>query len=143
MNGGNSLHTHIRNLSGHDSISGDSVYSGHIGAGGLDNRNSMALDSLASELETLRTHWETNAKNYRLSNTFDFERPARIEEENERLESEAPLELSSSLADWRKRLDTEESEARSRQGSKVSSVEGNGSKAPEQRRAVTPEQGMI
>jgi predicted nuclease with TOPRIM domain len=41
-------------------------------AGG-EARNSLALDSLANELETLRSHWET-AKNYRLSDRFDFER---------------------------------------------------------------------
>lgn len=141
INGVNIVHTHTRNLSGHDSISGDSVYSGPTG--GFDNRNSMALDTLASELETLRTHWETTNKNYRLSNTFDFDRPARIEEENEHLDTEAPLELSNTLADWRKRLDAEENEVRSRKGSKVSSVEGNGSKASEGRRAMTPEQGNL
>jgi len=30
-------------------------------------RNSLALDNLASELETMRTHWETTAKEHRLS----------------------------------------------------------------------------
>jgi chromosome segregation ATPase len=43
------------------------------GSGGGEARNSLALDSLANELETLRSHWET-AKNYRLSDRFDFER---------------------------------------------------------------------
>ena len=38
------------------------------------DRSSMALDGLASELEALRTHWETTNKNYRLSDRFDFER---------------------------------------------------------------------
>ncbi|KAI6247775.1 Tip elongation aberrant protein 1 [Erysiphe necator] len=37
------------------------------------NRNSMALDSLASELETLRSNWQITNKNYRLSNAFDIE----------------------------------------------------------------------
>lgn len=37
------------------------------------NRNSMALDSLASELETLRSHWQNTNKNYRLSNSFDID----------------------------------------------------------------------
>ncbi|TQS35169.1 hypothetical protein Golomagni_04417 [Golovinomyces magnicellulatus] len=37
------------------------------------NRNSMALDSLASELETLRSHWQNTNKNYRLSNAFDID----------------------------------------------------------------------
>ena len=141
MNGGGSIHTHTRNLSGHDSISGDSIYSGPAGAGGLDNRNSVALDSLASELETLRTHWETTNKNYRLSNNFEFDRPARIEEENERSDAEPPLELSNSLADWRKRLDAEEHEARSRKGS--NSAQSSGSQGSEGRRAMTPQQGTM
>ena len=141
MNGGGSIHTHTRNLSGHDSISGDSIYSGPTGTGGLDNRNSMALDSLASELETLRTHWETTNRNYRLSNNFEIDRPARIEEENERSDAEPPLELSNSLADWRKRLDVEEHEARSRKGS--NSAQGSGSQASEGRRAMTPQQGTM
>ena len=67
-----------------------------------DTRNSVALDSLASELETLRSHWETTNRNYRLSNTFDFEKtPTSVE----------GGELSNSLANWRKRLDLEEQEA--------------------------------
>ncbi len=141
MNGGGSLHTHTRNLSGHESISGDSVYSGPTGPSGLENRNSMALDSLASELETLRTHWETTNRNYRLSNNFELDRPARIEEESERSDTEPPLELSNSLADWRKRLDAEEHEARSRKGS--NSAQGSGSQASEGRRAMTPQQGTM
>lgn len=83
-------------LGGHtrgDSLSQDSSY-------GLDNRSSVALDSLASELETLRTHWETTNRNYRLSSQFDFERTP----------TSAHGELSDSLASWRKRLDLEESE---------------------------------
>ncbi|KAJ8115440.1 hypothetical protein OPT61_g2915 [Boeremia exigua] len=34
----------------------------------------MALDNLASELDALRSHWETTNKAYRLSDRFDFER---------------------------------------------------------------------
>jgi hypothetical protein len=139
MNGGGSIHTHTRNLSGHESISGDSVYSGHTATGGLDNRNSMALDNLASELETLRTHWETTNRNYRLSNNFELDRPAPIEEESERSDAEPPLELSNSLADWRKRLDAEEQEARSRKGSNSA----QGSQASEGRRAMTPQQATM
>lgn len=62
-------------------------------------RDSTALDNLANELETLRSHWEATNKNYRLSNTFDFEpnTPTRKED--------VGLGLSESLADWRKRLD--------------------------------------
>lgn len=54
--------THSRNLSQ------DTTTSNDVG------RNSLALDSLASELETLRSHWETTNKSYRLSDKFDFER---------------------------------------------------------------------
>lgn len=69
-----------------------------------DNRNSAALENLASELDQLRSHWETRNKSYRLSNAFDFETPKRDED--------GPgLGLSESLADWRKRLDTEERES--------------------------------
>jgi chromosome segregation ATPase len=132
---------HTRNLSGADSTGGDSVYSN--AAPGID-RNSMALDSLASELETLRTHWETTNKNYRLSTNFDFEKPAgsglnnpsnTIEEEERELGLERPVEgtggtkeLSDSLADWRKRLDAEEEQAKSRKGSKDENGLGNGSR---------------
>lgn len=39
------------------------------------DRSSMALDSLATELDTLRSQWqETNKKNYRLSDKYEFER---------------------------------------------------------------------
>lgn len=82
----------------------DSVY----GAGGFDARNSMALDNLANELETLRSHWETTNKNYRLSNAFDFE--ASIAPAAARRDDDNGLGLSESLADWRKRLDVDERE---------------------------------
>ena len=74
----------------------------------LDNRNSIALDSLASELETLRTHWEGTHRNYRLSNQFDFERtPTSPPIAGEGI-------LSDNLANWRKRLDREEKEKRAK-----------------------------
>ncbi|KAI9703227.1 MAG: Negative regulator of mitotic exit [Candelina mexicana] len=93
---------HHRGLSGNTNVDGsanresiqDSVY-------GPDNRTSLALDSLASELDALRTHWETTNKNYRLSSQFDFEKTP----------TSAHGELSDSLASWRKRLDLEENEA--------------------------------
>ncbi|GAB7359589.1 hypothetical protein MBLNU230_g6774t1 [Neophaeotheca triangularis] len=53
-------------LNNHNSQNG-----GFGGAG--DGRNSMALDSLASELDALRSHWETQSQNLRLSGRFDFE----------------------------------------------------------------------
>jgi hypothetical protein len=39
------------------------------------DRSSTALDSLATELDALRSHWEeTNMRNYRLSDRFEFEK---------------------------------------------------------------------
>ncbi|AEO54674.1 hypothetical protein MYCTH_2297483 [Thermothelomyces thermophilus ATCC 42464] len=81
----------------------------HLSLG--DARNSAALDSLANELETLRSHWEATNKNYRLSNTFDFDAnpvtaaAAANASSGRKDESGAGLGLSESLADWRKRLD--------------------------------------
>ncbi|KJZ74801.1 hypothetical protein HIM_05918 [Hirsutella minnesotensis 3608] len=75
------------------------------GSNGMDARNSVALDNLATELETLRSHWEATNKNYRLSSNFEFDHhPAPKEEE----ENAAGIGLSKSLSDWRKRLDTED-----------------------------------
>ncbi|KAF6233597.1 hypothetical protein HO173_008154 [Letharia columbiana] len=68
-----------------------------------NNRNSVALDSLASELETLRSHWADTHRTYRLSNQFDFERStpnSAVGQGN----------MSDSLANWRKRLDAEEAQ---------------------------------
>ena len=84
---------HSRN----ESSDTESAYGGN----GLDARNSAALDNLASELETLRTHWEATNKNYRLSTNFEFDPPTKTKNDDEH-------GLSSSLADWRKRLDTED-----------------------------------
>lgn len=68
-----------------------------------DNRGSMALDSLANELEALRTHWEsTNHSNYRLSTQLDLDRTPTKDT------SEGPALMSESLAEWRRRLDEEE-----------------------------------
>nr|KMM64632.1 kelch repeat-containing protein [Coccidioides posadasii RMSCC 3488] len=69
----------------------------------LDHRGSLALDSLASELDALRSHWESTTRNYRLSNQFDFERTPVKETYGEG--------LSDSFASWRRRLDEEESRA--------------------------------
>ena len=82
---------------------------GGLGGGrpGGSARDSTALDNLANELETLRSHWEATNKNYRLSNTFDFE-PATPPIRKEGGGGEVGgLGLSESLADWRKRLDEE------------------------------------
>lgn len=67
-----------------------------------DNRGSMALDSLANELEALRTHWESTNRNYRLSSQLDLERTPTKEN------SDGPAQMSDSLAEWRRRLDEEE-----------------------------------
>ncbi|KAL9004384.1 MAG: hypothetical protein Q9188_002800 [Gyalolechia gomerana] len=75
---------------------------------GGSNRNSVALDHLASELETLRTHWEGTHRNYRLSNQFDFERTP-----TSATSTGGNGELSESLANWRRRLDAEEQQERS------------------------------
>lgn len=68
-----------------------------------NNRNSLALDSLASELETLRSHWADTHRTYRLSNQFDFERSTPNS-------AVGPGNMSDSLANWRKRLDAEEAQ---------------------------------
>ncbi|ATY59994.1 cell polarity (Tea1) [Cordyceps militaris] len=87
-----------------ESSEAESVYGGG-GHGSTDGRNSAALDNLASELETLRTHWEATNKNYRLSNNFDFDPPAELKKDDDGI---AGAGLSESLADWRKKLDAEE-----------------------------------
>ncbi|CAG8377640.1 unnamed protein product [Penicillium salamii] len=67
-----------------------------------DNRGSMALDSLANELESLRSHWESTNRNYRLSSQLDLERTPT------KNDSEGPAMMSDSLAEWRRRLDEDE-----------------------------------
>ena len=76
-----------------------------------NNRNSFALDSLASELESLRSHWEGTHRNYRHSNQFDFERSPTSGSV-----SGGDAILSDSLASWRKRLDAEEAGKKGRGG---------------------------
>ncbi|QPC69959.1 hypothetical protein HYE68_000711 [Fusarium pseudograminearum] len=94
-----------------ESSEGESVYGSANGNGngngngGLEARNSAALDSLANELETLRSQWEATNKNYRLSTNFDFDASSGVKKEGD---AAAGVGLSESLADWRKRLDTEE-----------------------------------
>ncbi|KND87354.1 Tip elongation aberrant protein 1 [Tolypocladium ophioglossoides CBS 100239] len=91
---------HTRN----ESSETESTYGGNG-----DARNSAALDNLASELETLRSHWEATNKNYRLSTNFDFDQPATTKKDDDG--GAAGLGLSESLADWRKRLDTDDPRA--------------------------------
>ncbi|KAI8682995.1 hypothetical protein LRP88_05036 [Fusarium phalaenopsidis] len=87
-----------------ESSEGESIYGGTSG-NGLEARNSAALDSLANELETLRSQWEATNKNYRLSTNFDFESATSAKKDDD---GTTGIGLSESLADWRKRLDTEE-----------------------------------
>ena len=101
---------HTRDLSGIESISGDSVYSDATAR--ADDRNSMALDSLTNELENLRSHWETTNKNYRQSqlSTFTYEGGGHTPN-LEKTESHTMDEKEREKAeDWRKRLDDEEAE---------------------------------
>jgi chromosome segregation ATPase len=69
-----------------------------------NERGSMALENLASELETLKSQWQsTSRNNYRLSNQFDFEKTPTKETAGQ--ESEGGLMAS---MDWRRRLEQEE-----------------------------------
>lgn len=70
----------------------ESVRSSYYG----DPRTSVALDSLATELDALRSHWENTNKAYRMSTAFDFEKTPTSTEGGE---------FSNSLAKWRQRLD--------------------------------------
>lgn len=67
-----------------------------------DNRGSMALDSLANELDALRSHWESTNRNYRLSSQLDLERTPT------KNDSDGPALMNDSLAEWRRRLDEDE-----------------------------------
>ena len=82
------------------------------GVGGEhDNRGSLALDNLASELETLRSQWANNAsRNYRLSNQFEFERtPTSANPGGSGTTHDGGgLMGGTGLADWRRRLDDDE-----------------------------------
>jgi DNA repair exonuclease SbcCD ATPase subunit len=70
---------------------------------GPDNRTSVALDSLASELDALRNHWESTNKTYRISNTFDFEKTPTPTTPQQ-------SDFSSNITQWRQKLAAEEEE---------------------------------
>ena len=76
---------------------------------GVDGRNSMALDSLASELDALRSHWETT-QNYRLSDRFDFEHTPTTSAHP----TTASGDFGSSLANWRQGLSLDDDDDKSR-----------------------------
>lgn len=95
---------HARNMS-------DGAASMVSDATGANGRDSFALDSLASELETLRSHWETT-KNFRLSDKFDFEKtalpgPGEASSASHGGEygSVGSGDYGTSMADWRRGLD--------------------------------------
>ncbi|KAK4555360.1 Negative regulator of mitotic exit [Recurvomyces mirabilis] len=95
---------HSRNLS----AGGESTYSQETSvAGGEDGRNSLALDSLASELDALRSHWETTNKNYRLSDKFDFETSRTATAASN---SHPNISAAGGLAGWRAGLAAEHEE---------------------------------
>ncbi|CAO2657683.1 Nn.00g038090.m01.CDS01 [Neocucurbitaria sp. VM-36] len=97
---------HVRHQA-HDSVaSAESLYSHNDDSStpeatnrptSVATRNSMALDNLASELDALRSHWETTNKAYRLSDRFDFERTSTNDKND----------LGESLAQWRAKVDSE------------------------------------
>jgi Galactose oxidase, central domain len=72
----------------------------------LDNRSSMALDSLANELDALRSHWESTNRNHRLSSTFDLDPTTPTKESHHESGT-----LSQSVTNWRRRLEEEEARA--------------------------------
>jgi vacuolar-type H+-ATPase subunit I/STV1 len=98
--------THSRHYA-HDSVaSAESLYSHNDGSSTPEannrpsssaTRNSMALDNLASELDALRSHWETTNKAYRLSDRFDFERMP--DNDNTDLDE---------LSQWRKKVESDD-----------------------------------
>ena len=114
---------HARNESNTSTYTGGANHSQNNSIGGESfsttgiDRNSMALDSLANELETLRTQWEGTHRTYRLSNNFDFDRePANG--------GAGSTELSTSLASWRKRLEDEEKEKHGTRHAKAPAAAG-------------------
>lgn len=134
---------HINN--GHSrntSLGGESMYSQtgaasitSAGPEGGDGRNSMALDSLASELDALRTHWETTNKNYRLSDRFDFEKTPTSA-------SHVASGEFGSLANWRRGLDIDEDEDTSRPGTADGPTASSGHEHGLGGMAVTTPSGM-
>lgn len=102
-----------------DSFSQDEMFA--------DNRGSLALDSLASELDALKSRWESTSRSFRLSSQFDFEKTPTKDAPGGGGGTAAGsggsgaggvgggagggaggAELSENLANWRKRLEDEE-----------------------------------
>jgi len=78
----NFIPAHSRGHSRGESMGGDSIYSQSVAASDTgdnevpDGRDSLALDNLATELDALRTQWETTNKSYRISD-LEFEKTPR------------------------------------------------------------------
>lgn len=119
LNAPSGLSSHRRG----ESLGNDSIYSqsiapseaeGTVTQEGPDERNSLALDSLASELDALRSHWETTNKSYnRLSDRYDYDKTPTA--------GTAPAEFGSSgsgggvgglMTNWRIGLKDDEDESR-------------------------------
>jgi len=98
-----------------------------------DDRTSMALDNLASELETLRTQWEGTHKSYRLSNTYNLDLDRVMAGGAAGAAGgaggDSGGELSNSLASWRKRLEADEM-GKGPGGSRGPADGGHGSHGP-------------
>ena len=109
------IHSHTKSTDTDTSSSFPAVPEAHD----ENSRNSLALDSLASELETLRSQWADTHRTYRLSNNFDFERSTPTS-------ATGTGNMSDSLANWRKRLDAEEAEKLSKRPSPITTSGGNG-----------------
>lgn len=131
--------THSHSNSADPSSSFPSVPGG--GENPENNRNSLALDSLASELETLRSQWEDTHRTYRLSNQFDFE--------NTPTSASGHGGMRDDLANWRKRLDAEEASKKHTGGGDLHAARGGGSASSEEdeererERNVNRESGVI
>jgi hypothetical protein len=111
-----------RNHRTHDSVaSAESLYSNNDDSSTPDatrpassaTRNSMALDNLASELDALRSHWETTNKAYRLSDRFEFEKAPSGEQG----------EMTDSLSQWRHHVSAENQEGEGRSPEKEKKTE--------------------
>ncbi|TGZ78041.1 hypothetical protein EX30DRAFT_310548 [Ascodesmis nigricans] len=75
---------------------------------GPDNRTSIALDSLATELDQLRNHWESTNKAYRTSNAFDYEKSPSATTTMTTPISAGSAGYEPSVAQWRNRLGEQE-----------------------------------
>jgi hypothetical protein len=82
-------------------------------------RNSMALDNLASELDALRSHWETTNKAYRLSDRFDFEKTPTGDKHD----------VGDSLSQWRKHVSAEDQDVDDLEKEKTETAQALSAKA--------------